>query len=264
MNQSFFPLMCLALAAVTAAFLSRRGEQGPPGPSGLASNDDVRALVAAELAANPQLRGAKGDKGDSVVADDKFKGDKGDAGPPGAPGPNGPPGPQGERGATGAIGPIGCIVAWPADAGKLPDGWHVCDGTPITECQELRAMLLGTYRPEDETEVRRRLAAAKLAGEEGVVWLPDFRGYFLRGEGAGSEKIGTKQEDELKRHSHSFSLFHKETEKDRGGLWALTALGLEVQDAAGRPSVFPYETAIVGGDETRPKNYAVHWVIRIK
>lgn len=155
--------------------------------------------------------------------------------------------------ATAAIqmaAPVGSVVAWPVDSARLPEGWHVCDGAELSteDYRELTKILDATYGRAGPLKVK----------------LPDFRGYFLRGEGPGSEKLGERQQDALGRHSHTVAVFHKETENGRGGYWALTALGREVQDEAGHPRAFALESAAAGGDETRPKNHAVHWVIRIR
>lgn len=161
--KTFVPLLCLVLAAIAVvlALLLRP------------SNVDVKALVAAELAANSDLHRAKGDKGD--------------IGPRGEPGPSGPQGPHGERGPrgpTGPMGPVGCVVAWPVDASALPEGWHVCDGSVL---------------PADHYPVLARLLGASFgAVGPGKVRLPDFRGYFLRGVGLlpgqerhrGSDQLG--------------------------------------------------------------------------
>lgn len=233
--KAILPLLCLVLAAVAVvwALLLRP------------SNVDVKAIVAAELAANPQLRVAKGDKGDQVVADDvrklleavlkespeKFK---------------------------GGIGPVGCIVAWSVEEAALPEGWHVCDGAELAAADYpvLTAILKATY--------------GKV--EPGKLKLPDFRGFFLRGldqrdasdvEGVDAERprnVGQKQRDAIGPHVHNdvtgrskFHLNDDRLRKEANGGSAFTDNRIDLTGPV-----------VDGGQETRPKNYAIHWIIRIK
>ncbi len=80
--KSVIPLLCLVLAAIAVvlALLLRP------------SNDDIKVLVAAELEANPKLRGPQGPKGD-----------------------------RGED-AAGITAPVGCVMAWPGALPAADDG----------------------------------------------------------------------------------------------------------------------------------------------
>jgi hypothetical protein len=72
---------------------------------------------------------------------------------------------------------LGTVAAWPIDA-YVPQGWHICDGAVLdyADCPDL----------------------AKTIGANGKVYLPDFRGQFLRGasvsEGGLKEKLGLANE----------------------------------------------------------------------
>ncbi|MCK5355241.1 MAG: tail fiber protein [Methyloprofundus sp.] len=132
--------------------------------------------------------------------------------------------------------PVGSINAyW---GGNAPLGWLMCDGASIPDeaiYEELK----------------------KLVGNN----TPDLRGMFLRGLNDGrmdgrqdpngsSRLLGSYQEDKFSLHSHSYV---KRTGIDghQAGPYHNIAHGLETKD-----------TDSVGGDETRPKNIAVRFIIK--
>lgn len=82
---------------------------------------------------------------------------------------------------------------------------------------------------------------------------PDYRGVFLRGLDEGknldpNRELGTYQEDELKSHMHDYL-------QVRGGGAGQTSGGSSNYNTT-------VETSQTGGDETRPKNIAVIYVIK--
>ena len=160
-------------------------------------------------------------------------------------GPPGPPGTQGSPGLPGPTSvPVGMVVAWPVDHNLCPEGWHVCDGASLsaTDYPELARILGGTYG----------------AVGPGQVNLPDFRGYFLRGKDEGWQ-LGVPQPDSVRAHSHTIKTKYIEAQTARvQGASLITGLddpSLEITNV---------ETQESGGTETRPVNYSVHWIIRIK
>ena len=136
--------------------------------------------------------------------------------------------------------PTGTIVSYYGD--KAPKGWMLCDGSTV---------------PSDFEELR------KVVGER----VPDLRGMFLRGannarsDGNGDAEIGRAigsfQNDMIRKHSHSLSL------QGAAGNNAFVprdpAWGYDDWHGPARQAT----TTEQGGDETRPKNVAVNFIIKI-
>jgi hypothetical protein len=165
-----------------------------------------------------------------------------------------------------AVIPIGTILPWQRDAySTLPSAYKICDGSVVSD------------------------SASPLNGTP----LPDLRGEFLRGAdnmgtGKGSRNVdggrnpGTLESDSLKNHQHiipnlyRFSgnavtfLATKDNALIAGYPYEKDAPkpfegGHEKQDPVfGKMDDRWVETGSTGGDETRPRNYAVVFVMRIK
>ena len=188
-------------------------------------------------------------------------------------GPGGPKGPQGERGDPGRRGqpgiglPIGTVVAWPGefpgdDAGVWRPGdgseWRVCDGKThdvvSLDKSELYKAIGATYGPPVGTSVA----------------LPNFQGMFLRGAGGEgvhiAEKLGESQRDTVGKHVH-FGVLRNAQDGGKRAIHAelssspARATGDNTSRATD-PNKSPEGS--VGVVETRPVNYAVHWVIRVR
>lgn len=162
-----------------------------------------------------------------------------------------------------SIVPIGTVVAWPGSLPPENDPWHTrwheCDGTAIDASQTdpIYLALRQTYG----------------MAPTGKVKLPNFRGMFLRGLGGNSFNLGQPQGDELKEHAHRMFSGTKSSvnsntpsandpvshEGARTGNDAYTVLKPD-----GETKAFYGRTDVEGGSETRPENYAVRWVIRVK
>jgi microcystin-dependent protein len=156
--------------------------------------------------------------------------------------------------------PIGSVQ--PFMGTTIPDGWMLCDGSTFS----------GTTYPE-------------LQAVLGSTTLPDLRGVFLRGldNGRGLDTgraIRTYQADDLKAHNHTGttstngSHTHTQYRSDGGnGGGALHGYG---GDNIGRITISSNAMAAAGnhnhtlninntgGTETRPKNVAVNYIIRVK
>ena len=135
--------------------------------------------------------------------------------------------------------PIGTIVAWHRDLVEeappdLPEGWMRCDGQLV---EDLESPFEGRLLPD-------------LNGE----------GRFLR----GSDHSGDVQSDSFKSHSHVSGAIYNVTDYAYG---YTTFSGYYDGPAVSNPYTqskhSPY-TGSVGGDETRPKNMSVIWIIRVK
>lgn len=174
--------------------------------------------------------------------------------------------------------PIGAVMAWPNeinDQHPCPPGWHPCNGDwlPISDKQDPLWLAL-----------RHRYAAGQARGNS--VKLPDFRGYFLRGADATSP-VGSRQSDQVGQHKHSNGSLHAafngspnavawekvQTPRWNSNISAALATapsvpgpqqsGVQIQGLIGGTLVSP-NRAWAAEHETRPINYAVHWIIRVK
>ncbi|MBI9081498.1 MAG: tail fiber protein [Pseudodesulfovibrio sp.] len=156
---------------------------------------------------------------------------------------------------TGAaiLNPVGSVTAFLADT--PPTGWLECNGAAVsrTTYSDLLAVISDDFGVGNGSTTFN---------------LPDFRGYFLRGwdHGAGNDPdaasrtnrgdgttgdyIGTKQADEFESHDHF----------DAPSLVTFDGSGGIGHNAASMSSVTA-ETD-VGGNETRPKNINVMYIIK--
>merc|ERR1719348_190596 len=162
-----------------------------------------------------------------------------------------------------SLAPVGTIVGI-NHQGSLPSGWQLCDGSLI-----LTGILAGQTTPNLNSE-----------------------GYFLR----GGVSPGTFQEDQIHEHSHNTDLHdpgHKHTDAGRDhiyhDLYARSEKGDDANDRTmgsdsmnerapksdmGHAQISNEKTGISvtlsgttgakTGGETRPKNMAVTWIIRIE
>lgn len=159
--------------------------------------------------------------------------------------------------APNVVTPAGTIVAYIGET--APPGWHLCHGDDLPR---------GGENLDLELAVGSRFGLA--ANPATHFKLPDFRGYFLRGVdgmagrdpdknarmpmatgGATGNAIGSIQGDELKAHSHELPL------RVIGGIAYLVGSG-NASDAGNPRSI----TSPTGGNETRPKNAYVNYIIK--
>lgn len=89
--------------------------------------------------------------------------------------------------------------------------------------------------------------------------LPDLRGEFVRGfdNGRGIDAgrtLGSAQTDEFESHVHSVTPPASTND---------TSSGLTVTGTGGVETITPYDTAATGGTETRPRNIALMYIIKI-
>ena len=149
--------------------------------------------------------------------------------------------------------PIGTIIMW-GGTDDTPGGWLLCDGSPasIKEYPELGQVLGATFG----------------TGPTGKFLLPDLRGRFVRGVDStpqGSRdpdrddrtdpitddkvgpKVGSLQADELASHTHSYTQFPNGSGNMASGRY------WDAQTA---------DTGSTGGNETRPKNMYLNFLIK--
>ena len=145
--------------------------------------------------------------------------------------------------------PVGSLVAFAG--ATAPSGWLLCDG---------RAVSRTTY-----SALFAAIGTAWGVGDGSTTFnLPDMRGRFLRGvdNGAGrdpdsalrfptnggnaGDRVGSGQSDEFRSHRHIYNTFGP------GPLYG----------GFGRFSPQFTSTSPAGGNETRPINMNVNWIIR--
>jgi microcystin-dependent protein len=180
--------------------------------------------------------------------------------------------------------PVGTTVAWAGDPKLLPKDWRICDGRVLSK-EKFPALFeaIGTAWGGD--------------GEPNFS-LPDLRGRFLRGvddgagrdpdtdkrqagrQGGNSEGVGSVQEDSLQNHKH-LDKGHSHTIHNHGdylesqthtpanallAYWPADETEDSQQGKAdlGGAEKFGTKDLIKKGEETRPKNAYVYWIIKVK
>ena len=164
--------------------------------------------------------------------------------------------------------PTGSIIAHTSNT--VPNGWLKCDGNAIPSGAEYQAL-------------------RDIVGQN----TPDLRGMFLRGSGtadgdyATGPDVGQFQDDQMWQHRHSINLTtssagnHRHAlPRDYGGSsqrdrWHLTTSGnddegLSDADSAASGYAGNHTHTVSGntsdagsGDENRPVNYGIVWIIKI-
>ncbi len=174
--------------------------------------------------------------------------------------------------------PTGAIVAWP---GELPEDlewnkrWHVCNGKPVVYTEELWLALRGLYGNDEKGS---------------TIILPDFQGMFLRGQGGSDPHVSNPLGDEQhpatagpterlafaggehghEEHSHQVGgrngpggAAHPNKVSQGGESNGGTAFTTSSDPIGSGGSAHSH--SVTGWDaETRPVNYAVHWIIRVR
>lgn len=152
--------------------------------------------------------------------------------------------------------PVGTVQAYMGSGSYLTyletTGWYLCDGRAISSLDSLST-----------SEKNALSALLSSGGNPDNTHLPDMRGYFLRGadNGSGNDpdegtrsgsgaKLGSAQTDRLQSHSHTVNAD------------AAAGAGTSVATSAGTTTTVT--TNATGGNETRPKNIYVNWIIKAK
>ena len=168
------------------------------------------------------------------------------------------------------IPPVGSIMALagPIDASHpLPSNFMVCDGTAMK-----KAEFDTLWKAVDVTYGN----GSQQRGTPMTAYdfnLPDLRGYFLRGVDDGAKRdpdinrrVGSSEPEDLKRHAHTFKIPSTDYAIPVG---AAPTNGLRFDDFfhkgfAGTftTDMYPVENEL--GQETRPLNIAIYWIIRVR
>ncbi|MCP4134097.1 MAG: tail fiber protein [bacterium] len=156
--------------------------------------------------------------------------------------------------------PTGTIVPFAGPTDKIPDGWLLCDGTSLERDSQYNDLF--------------QIIDTAWGAMDGIHFnLPDLRGLFIRGvdhgagkdpdvssrigiksgsylPGSNADNVGSYQDDELKNHNHylpDIRFLYSRKSGEGSGL------------ILGKPN---YETSYTGGDESRPKNAYVNYIIK--
>jgi microcystin-dependent protein len=138
--------------------------------------------------------------------------------------------------------PAGTVL--PFAGNTAPSGWAICNGDTVSRT--------------DYAELFTAIGELWGVGDGSTTFnLPDMRGQFLRGldttEGVdpdfATRIVGSSQVDEFESHTHTTTLYTNSTGAVGGGqIW----VGYQTVD-----------TGSTGGNETRPKNVAVNYIIKL-
>lgn len=147
--------------------------------------------------------------------------------------------------------PVGGILPWPTDV--APANYLPCEG--------------GYYSNTTYATLYAVLGTRYGAGS-GTFRVPDYRGYFLRGwshtsgvdpdassrtnrgDGTSGDNVGTAQGSQNLAHTHTTTLNHSPL--STGAAYCLAPTG----------TPYSYGSGSSGGNESRPVNKSVLWIIR--
>lgn len=191
-------------------------------------------------------------------------------------------------------GPIGSVVAWPGESATVPDGWHVCSGVSIQKARYLEeggtesgwTDLWRAVSPKDQGRLYGNENRKKIT-EVREIHLPDYRGYFLRGtngnatlpQALGEGRVDPDVEDRVGAAGEklpgvgSFQLHAVAGHRHEAVVVVKGGPGMSMGDSGdlhgptgqlGGNAVPLDEARWLPGNETRPVNIAVYWIIRLR
>ena len=145
--------------------------------------------------------------------------------------------------------PIGTVLAYAGPwTETLKDlGWQLCNGDSLD--------------PDKYPDLHT--AIGDIYGKDGNNFkLPDHQGYFIRGVNITAKgkdpnrAVGSSQDDDFKKHKHQWRGYHHTTASAVGNHSRAEEYigGDDLNDC----------TLEVGGDETRPVNIAMNYIIKVK
>lgn len=155
--------------------------------------------------------------------------------------------------------PVGSVITWCGSTGAIPDGWLYCNGTIMQQSEH----------PDLYKVIGQSFGHCGSKFDPNTqFYIPDFRGFFLRGVDDGSGRdpdtdercdlhdehlkysgLGSAEKDQFRSHTHTYDHFPASRgDIGSGRYWK--------SDGA--------QTEAAGGKETRPINIAVYFLIRSK
>jgi microcystin-dependent protein len=165
-----------------------------------------------------------------------------------------------------AIGTILAFAGLIDSSHPAPPNFMMCDGTAMKKVSESDPLWKAIGTTWGDGSKQRDVLVTGYDFN-----LPDLRGYFLRGVDGGAHRdqeagrrVGTSQDDGLHQHSHTVTIAKTDYFKQPDNFSQPTG-GLRDNDTFGKGvSTFPTsQDPAENGFETRPKNVAVYWLIRV-
>jgi microcystin-dependent protein len=166
-----------------------------------------------------------------------------------------------------AVLSAGSILPWPGpisdkEGKPPPDGWLLCNGASLPQEGEYANLhrAIGTaWGPADPEKARTHFN------------LPDLRGMFLRGAGANgnpqfqyagdaTREVGKPQQHQYQAHTHQRTPKVPESDPREEHKHA-PSTSPDCKDKHGTEAAATVSSGFCD-DETRPNNYAVHWIIK--
>lgn len=233
--------------------------------------------LVSKVAGTPGEPGATGPQGPAGQdGKDGQDGASGPMGPQGEPGPMGPAGEQGPQGETGPMGPAG-------PPGSGGSGGESTVGLIHASILPPQAFAVEVSDPEqyDPTITKwvladgRDITGSRLADITADPLVPDLRGMFLRGLNVGRDdgledpdgatrESGDLQEDQFQGHGHQHDMASGIANYPPGTLAGTYGTGVMSPNTR---VLDPISLQKFGdakfGRETRPKNVAVYYYIKI-
>jgi microcystin-dependent protein len=168
------------------------------------------------------------------------------------------------RDKTGIIMPVGSVIAFAGE--KVPDGWLFCDGSGknVNDYKDLFDAIGYSWGNPGGNQFN----------------LPDLRGYFLRGvsressadpdknsrtsrnNGNSGNKVGSYQNDDFARHSHGNGEYNKLVKTSKCGEKVTFKEGDDIGCDTEPDIQKCKQMSDAGGNETRPKNANVNYIIK--
>jgi microcystin-dependent protein len=142
-----------------------------------------------------------------------------------------------------SIVPAGCVMAFAGST--IPEGWLLCDGSAI---------------PNTTGSVQGKTANFSTLFSIVGGTVPDLRGVFIRGVDNNrgvdvGRGIRSYQDDMIKSHNHALGNNGRSNEPATA-----TKQGIEINNKTTKQYNINNES--FGGTETRPKNVALHYIIK--
>lgn len=165
---------------------------------------------------------------------------------------------------TGYLMPVGSVIAYAGP--NIPEGWLLCDGRAVNRT--------------DYSDLFTAIGTAWGYGNNSSTFnLPDLRGQFLRGvdnsptQGSSNSDpdkssrsasntggntgiaVGSKQDESFKSHTHK-------ERPSTGSIWLFAHSSGGTWGNERNGNVLGPQTGSTGGNETRPKNVYVYYIIK--
>jgi len=172
---------------------------------------------------------------------------------------------------TRLLVPVGSIISYGGPVDSIPSGWLYCDGRLLSK--------------EDYTVLYNTLGQTWGGSSENETFnLPDLRGEFLRGVSDGTgrdpdtafrtprnsggntgDAVGTMQEHQFERHRHGLVGRYRDADTASIAKWFNSSNHVSPGHTQGPikdVNITTNAMSATGGNETRPRNASVYFIIK--